>query len=209
MVIIRLATEDDLPQVRTINTHYILHTSLTFAQYPPPLESYSTTYSQNLARGLPYLVAVDEVQLSQDGTTLVLGYAYLSPYRGDRLSYAPTVELTLFVHPDYQSQSIGSRLLSALLEKVHRGEVRNRASEITSRDDCIENSHGGHDSVAGVPVRNILAVMSVDLDGKDEGDALRRWYIQRGFVERGRLEKIGCKWDRWIDTIYLQYRVPE
>lgn len=49
----------------------------------------------------------------------------------------------------------------------------------------------------GVFVRNVLAVMAVDTDGPDEGDKLRRWYIERGFVERGRLERIGFKRGRW------------
>lgn len=39
--------------------------------------------------------------------------------------------------------------------------------------------------------------MAVDTDRPDGGNALRRWYIKRGFVERGRLEKIGFKKGRW------------
>ena len=42
-----------------------------------------------------------------------------------------------------------------------------------------------------------MAVMAVDTDGPEEGEKLRKWYVERGFVERGRLEKIGFKKGRW------------
>ncbi|EEA23210.1 hypothetical protein TMatcc_002067 [Talaromyces marneffei ATCC 18224] len=65
--------------------------------------------------------------------------------------------------------------------------------------------------------------MAVDTDRPDGGNALRRWYIKRGFVERGRLEKIGFKKGRCtyllnvdltkflikIDTIFLQYSLNQ
>ncbi|KAF9894809.1 hypothetical protein FE257_004430 [Aspergillus nanangensis] len=206
MAIIRPASVSDLAQIHSINCHYILHTSLTFAQNPPPLATYRDTFDLVQARGLPYLVAVDEGQRFEDGEMLVVGYTYLSPYRGERLSYAPTVELSLFVHPAYQSRAIGSRLLSALLEKFHRGELRNNAFEITGDDEQARQVYAAsNDGGDGVPVQNVLAVMAVDPEGKDGGEALRRWYIKRGFMERGRLMKVGRKWNRWVDTIVLQY----
>ena len=68
------------------------------------------------ARGLPYLVAVEK--MAEDANETVVGHTYLSPFRGHMLSYGPTVELSLFVHPDYQSRNIGSRLLAAVLESA-------------------------------------------------------------------------------------------
>lgn len=196
--IIRDATPSDLPQILAINTHYILNTVLTFMQTPPPPDTILSKYNDIKAHGLPYFVAVDENLNPKDGdgSDLVLGYAYLSPYRGHMLSYAPTVELTLFVHPDHQSNSVGSRLLAAILKAAE--SVLHRSFEISASDDEEASKtvvSGGNGS--GVPIRNLLAVMAVDTDGPDGGDALRRWYINRGFVEKGRLEKIGFKKGRW------------
>ena len=119
--IIRSATPSDLPQILTINTHYILNTVLTFKQTPPSPSILLSKYNDIKARRLPYLVAIDSSikqknENGNDSNDLVLGYAYLSPYRGEMLSYAPTVELTLFVHPSHQSRSVGSRLLAAILK---------------------------------------------------------------------------------------------
>lgn len=137
-------------------------------------------------RGLPYIVAVDKIHKAEDGSDLILGYASLSPFRGHLVSYAPTVELSLFVHPDYHARSIGSELLKTLLELVGKGEVNHRCN-------------GGPNQPIKFPtrVRNIIAVMAVDPDGKEGGIALKRWYIRRGFVESGRIVNVGFKRGRW------------
>lgn len=179
MVTIRPATEADLPQIRTINTHYILHTSLTFAQTTPAPETYTSKLQSLQSRNLPYLVAVAP-NPTPETNDAVLGYASLAPFREHLVSYAPTVELSLFVHPDHQSNSIGTGLLTALLERVRAGEVVHRVD-------------GGDD----VEVKNVVAVMAVDPEGKEGGEALRRWYLRRGFRECGRLVKVGFKRGHW------------
>lgn len=138
------------------------------------------------ARGLPYLVAVDPSQ--NEGTDLVLGYTSLSPFRSRLVSYAPTVELSLFVHPDYQSRSIGSNLLAALLERLHAGEVVHRA---------YADAEGNASAHLGVRVRNVIAIMAVDPEGREDGEALRRWYTRCGFVECGRMVEVGFKRGHW------------
>jgi hypothetical protein len=69
-----------------------------------------------------------------------------------------------------------------------------RARETIIGDDGRTTYEGDE---GGVRIRNILAVMAVDTSGKDGGEALQRWYIKRGFVERGRMDKIGFKMGRW------------
>lgn len=181
MVSIRPAIEADLPQIRSINTHYIQHTCLTFAQTTPAPEKYTEKLHDLIARGLPYLVAVEPDH--ETGNDDVLGYASLAPFREHLVSYAPTVELSLFVHPDHRSRSIGSRLLSTLLDRVRAGDVVHRIS--------------GRTDEAGVPVQNVIAVMAVDPEGLENGEALRRFYFHRGFQECGRLRKVGFKRGHW------------
>lgn len=191
MATYRPVEEADLPQIRAINTYYILNTSLTFMRTPPPLEAYSAKLHNLATRGLPYIVAVDGTRKTEEGSDLVVGYASFSPFRGHLVAYAPTVELTLFVHPYYHSRSIGSNLLNVLLQLVQRGEIRHRCEE----PGVEKEPANALDSVSRV--RNIIAVMAVDPEGKDRGEALSQWYIKRGFVERGRMEKVGFKRGHW------------
>ncbi|KUL86874.1 hypothetical protein ZTR_05362 [Talaromyces verruculosus] len=192
---IRDATPSDLPQIRAINIHYILNTVLTFRRTPPPPSTILAKYNDIKAHHLPYLVAIDTSLKHEDDSDLVLGYTYLSPYRGEMLSYASTVELTLFIHPDHQSKSIGSKLLASILQAAE--SVLHRGFEFGGMDDETATKVVAGGNGLGVFVRNVLAVMAVDTDGPEEGDKLRRWYIERGFVERGRLKRIGFKSGRW------------
>ncbi|KAJ9316743.1 hypothetical protein DTO271D3_2876 [Paecilomyces variotii] len=204
---IRPATEADIPEVHAINTHYVTNTVATFLQNPAPLSSMFSKFRDFTDRGLPFLVAVDDVKSTRDTSErqqTVIGYTYLSPFRGAMLSYAPTVELSLFVHKDHTSRGVGSALLSALLEKLQGGKVKHLAREHAGDLEYEVLAPDG-----GVPVRNVIACMALDaVDGKEGGEGLRKWYEKRGFVERGRLKSVGCKKGRWIDTVYLQYIVP-
>ncbi len=178
----RPTEEADLPQIRAINARYILNTSITLKRAVPPLSSFLTKHQSLQARGLPHLVAVDR---PADGAEdRVLGYACLSPYRS---SHPPTTELSLFVHPDHQSRAVGSALLARVLARVRAEEVVHRWRDENDADGVV------------VPtvVRSVIAVMAVDPEGKEGGEALRRFYAKRGFEERGRLVKAGLKRGHW------------
>lgn len=234
---IRSATLADVPQIYAINAHYIRNTSLTFLQNPPPKAFFAAKLDEiSNVRGLPYLVAVESrtsnttdhgssaqdlkpINHDQHGSStenpqeeVVLGYSYLSPFRGHMLSYAPTVELSLFIHPDHQSRSLGTQLLAAVVAKAQDSNTRHCAREVTERPCGDGEDVELHDVLAGddgegVKIRNILAVMAIDPDGKDGGEALMAWYKKRGFIQRGRMEHIGFKKGRWLDTVYLQYNL--
>jgi GNAT superfamily N-acetyltransferase len=199
---IRPATEDDIPQVHAIYSHYVRETVLTFMQTPPPLASMIAKFRTNTTvRGLPYLVAVDDKETT---AAKVLGYTYLSPFRGTMLSYGPTVELSLFLDPAHRFRGLGTRLLSALLSMLGPYPYNNndkeysdstRALSIDGVRHLVVEHEGYPDSVviASAPVRNVIACMALDSEGKDGGEGLRRWYEERGFVERGRLKGVGFK----------------
>ncbi|EDN03263.1 predicted protein [Histoplasma mississippiense (nom. inval.)] len=110
---IRSATESDLHQIHSIFTHYVQNTVVTFRVNKPPFSYIGKRFHEAQERGLPYLVAVEKSgqdNPSHEGnpTEKVCGYTLASAFRGYMLAYAPTVEMSLLVHPDYQSQGIGS-----------------------------------------------------------------------------------------------------
>lgn len=194
MITYREAQLADLSGIRDINVHYILHTSLTFMHAPPPLETYITKWHDLKDRGLPYFVAVDQ---QEEGAleAKVIGYASLSPFRGHLVSYTPTAELSLFVHPEYHSKSIGSNLLKILVDLLNSGKLTHKVEE--AYQEVIIGVDGTASTGPTSQVRNIIAVMAVDPEGKAGGEALRKWYAQRGFVEQGRLKSVGFKRGHW------------
>lgn len=217
---IRPAQESDLPQIRAINAHYVLHTALTFAETPPPHETYHAKFIELAARKLPYLVAVDEESTNShlpsdaqaDARQSVLGYAYLSPFRAHLTAYAPTVELSLFLHPANHFQGIGSRLLAEIVALLRERKIH----QVAIADDGGTGTAGfGNDSSTShtlpptITVENLIAVMAVDPEGKDQGEALRGWYIKRGFEERGRLSRVGFKRGHWYVFPFSYQNMPQ
>ncbi|OAT10801.1 GNAT family N-acetyltransferase, variant 1 [Blastomyces gilchristii SLH14081] len=199
---VRTATESDIPQIYSIFTHYVRNTVITLFANTPPFSYMTKRFHKTQERGLPFLVAVE--QLEQDDTChggnmaeKVCGYTLASPFRGYMLSYAPTVEMSLFVHPEYHSRGIGSTLLSSLIEALQ--EAKHLSYQVTGHAGSEARVH------AEAKVKSILAIMTVNPEGKNGGEGLRDWYVQRGFVERGRMKEVGFKYGKWIDTIYLQY----
>ena len=93
---------------------------------------------------------------------------------------------------------MGTQLLAAVVAKARDSNTRHRAREVTERPCGDGEDVELHDVLAGddgegVNIRNILAVMAIDPDGKDGGEALMAWYKKRGFIQRGRMEQIGSK----------------
>ncbi|KAF7117495.1 hypothetical protein CNMCM5793_006477 [Aspergillus hiratsukae] len=170
---IREATQDDIPQIHTIYSFYVRKSVATFLRHPPPLDSLISSFQDIQSRGLPTRVAIDP-------TGKVLGYGYLAPFNGTRMSYAPIVEVSLYADPEYTSTGVGSRLLSSILQSVES------EAGVWHRDEGR--------------VHSIIACMAVDTTGRENGEGLRKWYEQRGFVEKGRLKNVGYKMGRWYDA---------
>lgn len=139
-------------------------------------------------RGLPFLVA-----LSDDTTAAhVLGYAYLAPFGGQALSYISTVEVFVYVHPEYTGRGIGTCLLHGIFAEVNLGEgLVHRGFEkyVKAPLAHMEFERGF--------VRNIIAGVPVETEGDEEEEWLVQWLEKFGFVEKGRLHEVGCKLAKW------------
>jgi len=108
-VTIRDAQPGDLPRIREIYVHHVLHGLASFEETPPDLDEMTRRYQATRARGLPYLAAEDTE--TQD----LLGYAYAGPYR-PRPAYRFTVENSVYVAPGLEGRGVGRRLLERLIE---------------------------------------------------------------------------------------------
>ena len=170
-----------LPQVLDIYNHYVHHSPATFDTESKSLSSLCETYDSIVQQGLPCLVAVlSYVHSGSAGS--VIGYCYTSQLR-PRPAYAASVELTIYIHPSYINQGHGKHLLSAVLQKLR--EVPKSSTR----------EHG---------IREVLTVSAID-----PCNDVRKFYAKSGFVEVGRLKKVGWKFGRWWDTSYGQLSFGE
>lgn len=174
-VAVRDAVETDIEAVHEIHCYYVTNTVLTFRHKIVPLEAMKASFHNITERHeLPYLVA------TKGGS--VVGYIYADGFRGYMIGYAPTVEISLFCHPDFLGQGIGSILLDDLLERLKK--TKHVTYEANYEQEIVESD-----------IRQVLAIMAVD--ERRQGLVLRDWYLKKGFAEAGRLKNVGYKDHRW------------
>ena len=188
-ITVRPGKPEDIPRVNAIHKHYVENTVITFVTEPNSDQAALDNYNKVKKEGLPYIVAED------NETQAILGYAYVSAFRGVKPGYRHSLELSLFCHPDHVRRGIGKQLLLRLIEILERPE---------DFRDWVEGTR-----LIDFKPRQLLAVMAIDIEGPGEGLKLRDWYVKLGFVERGHLKDIGWKKGRWIDTMYLQLALKD
>lgn len=102
---IREFTPADIVGITEICNYYIRTSTATFE-----LEEVSDAQmSRRFLPGFPALVA--EV----DGR--IAGYAYVHPWK-ERAAYWPTLELTVYIHPDFCGRGLGRELVVNLIERT-------------------------------------------------------------------------------------------
>lgn len=187
-IVIKIAAPKHIPSITAIQTHYACNSVLTFATSGLTEPEFQARYHNIVSENqLPFLVATlpaktRNFEKTQDETEksedVVLGYTYISPYRPNLQAYTHTGELSLFTHPDHLYKGVGSALIKALLEACKKSRIK-----------------------------EVLAVMAVDVETRGGGLGLRDWYVGWGFREVGKMENVGWKFGRWVDVIFLQKHV--
>lgn len=107
-VIIRDSAEADLPAIKSIYAHHVLHGTGSFELEPPSIHDMRQRRADIVQKDMPYLVA------ELDGE--VVGYAYVTPYR-PRPAYRHTVEDSVYVKAGRAGHGIGGKLLATLIAR--------------------------------------------------------------------------------------------
>lgn len=204
------AQKSDLAQILEIYIYYVLNTTISLLIHEPTLDYISSRYEHTIKVGLPYLVAISNPPPDQDTPSQprhVLGYIHASSFSSSKLGYAPSVELTLYIHHEYINHGIGKALLQALITALQTCEYR-------SFEAGVEHL------ARSVKVRNLYAICSQDLGELDEAgnevvkgawevkdEKTMKWYRKLGFSDMGRLVGVGEKFGRDIDVAYLCMRL--
>lgn len=114
---------EDLQSVTDICNFYIRTSTATFELEDVTPEQ----MARRFAPALPGLVAVE------DGR--VVGYAYVHPWK-ERAAYAPTLELTVYLAPDFCGRGLGEQLVSEVIERTRRlGRFRSVIACITADNE--------------------------------------------------------------------------
>ena len=103
---LRIATEEDVPEILDIYAPYILTTTITF-EYDVPTEAEFLQRFREITARFPWLV------WEEDGK--ILGYAYASaPF--SRRAYDWCAEPSIYLRPEARGRGLGKKLYAALEE---------------------------------------------------------------------------------------------
>jgi L-amino acid N-acyltransferase len=107
-MLIRDATEGDLPGILAIYNHVIAHTTAVYTETPAPMEDRQAWFAARRAARLPVLVA-------DDGG--VIGFASFGDFR-PWPGYARSVEHSVHVREDARGRGVGGALVRRLIEEA-------------------------------------------------------------------------------------------
>lgn len=108
MLVVRDAVDAGLAEITAIYRHHVLHGVASFEIDPPDVSEMPRRWHGVVAADLPYLVA------GQAG--LVIGHAYVGPYRM-RPAYRNSVENSVYVDKDHHGLGAGSALMAELIKR--------------------------------------------------------------------------------------------
>ena len=111
-MIVRLATEADLPAIVAIYNAAIPGRTATADTEPVTVESRRAWFAEHTPNHRPMWVA------EMDGQ--VVAWVGLSSFYGGRPAYDATAEVSMYIAPDYQNRRLGSDLLEYVIAQCPR-----------------------------------------------------------------------------------------
>ena len=130
---IRVARREDLQQLLDIYNYEVVHGVATLDLQPKSLEEWGQWFDAHNIKNHPLLVA------EQAGR--VAGYASLSPYRSKE-AYRSTVELSIYIGPDFRRQGVATALMEAILREARQDpETHTVVSVITDGNEASRKLH--------------------------------------------------------------------
>lgn len=130
---IRMARQSDLQELLDIYNYEVENGVATLDLEPKTLAERQVWFDQHNVDHHPLYVAEAEGR--------VAGYVSLSAYR-EKEAYRSTVELSVYVAPDFRRRGVASALMDFILEEARRDEtIHNVVSVITSGNEVSRRLH--------------------------------------------------------------------
>jgi phosphinothricin acetyltransferase len=133
-IVIRPASDADLPQLTAIYNHYIQHSVATFDIEPFTVETRRAEWFSRYAQSGRYRVFVAE----QCGA--VIGFTYSSQFR-PKAAYDSSVETSVYCAPEQTGNGLGRRLYEALFDVLRVEGVHQAFALISLPNDASEKFH--------------------------------------------------------------------
>jgi phosphinothricin acetyltransferase len=142
-MLIRPATEADLPSVKAIYDHQVQTSIATFDLEPPPID-YWRARLESTETG-------DHLLVASEGD-VVWGYAYSATYRA-RPAYSRTRETSVYLAADAVGRGLGRSLYDELLTRLRADGVHTVLAVIATPNPASEALHRacGFERVALLP----------------------------------------------------------
>lgn len=139
MIEIRVAQRWDIPALLEIYNYEVEHGIATFDLQPKSMEQRTEWFEAHNAGNHPLLVAEVEGQ--------VAGYASLSSYR-EKEAYKSTVELSVYVSPNYRRQGVATSLMESILKMAKEdSSIHTVVSVITGGNEASIRLHERFDFI--------------------------------------------------------------
>lgn len=208
-IYLRPAYPADITQMTDLYNHYVTNTIHCPEFNPRTTQNLADRLADILTNGLPWIVAVDRSK----GTGLhsswvthipekIVGLAYADDFCHPGSMYRYTVELDIFVHPEYCHRGIGSCLIDKMLNLMDIEYEARAGYEWTVKADASG-------SVGNRVVKTVIC--QVPYDAGDDTDIL--WttkFLRRfGFKKAGDIQCMGFKCDKIVNVATFQYITGE
>jgi phosphinothricin acetyltransferase len=139
-MIVRDATETDLPGILEIYNDAVLTTTSIWNGTPVDLENRRAWLTERQAAGFPVLVAVE------DGA--VLAYATFGPFRPHE-GYRHTAENSVYVHRDARGRGIGRTIMHPLIERARQAGMHVLIGAVEADNTASLRLHAGLGFIEG------------------------------------------------------------
>lgn len=128
-VLIRQATESDIPAILEIVNHEILNSTVLYEHEPRTLEQQREWFQEKRRSNWPIIVAISEDK--------VIGFGTYGPFR-TRAAYSKSIEHSVYVHEYHRGKTTGNTLLRELIK--------------------LAKTNGFHTMIAGIDSSNMGSV---------------------------------------------------
>lgn len=131
-LLIRQASEHDLPDILSVFNDAILHSTAVYQEVPQTLEFRTQWYHDRIRNSYPVLVAMYDNEFA--------GFASYGPFRSG-YGYRYTVEHSVYIHQNFRGKGIGKALVTHLIGLARPSGIHAMIAGIDASTTVSINMH--------------------------------------------------------------------